>query len=92
MKTQNYFPFLVILLAYCTSSAQINHLQVIGHQMGGFSDSLASDAHFGQALAVLGDMDKDGVSDLGIGALYQDSVSTRQFERLGTFLYQPDAP
>lgn len=85
MKTQNYFPFLVILLVSYTSYAQIGHLQVIGHQQGGFSDSLVSDAHFGQTLANIGDLDQDGIPDLGIGALYQDSVSERQYERLGAF-------
>ena len=85
MMTQNYFPFLVFLLGWFTSYAQINHVEIIGHQQGGFTMPLASDAHFGQAIANLGDLDNDGISDLGIGALYQDSITDIQYERLGTF-------
>ncbi|MCB0662698.1 MAG: FG-GAP repeat protein, partial [Saprospiraceae bacterium] len=85
MTPQNYFPFLVFLLGWFTSSAQINHVEVIGHQQGGFNIPLANDAHFGQAIANIGDLDNDGIPDLGIGALYQDSITPTQYERLGTF-------
>ncbi|MEZ4980079.1 MAG: T9SS type A sorting domain-containing protein [Saprospiraceae bacterium] len=60
-------------------------MQKIGYLQSGFNDSLATDAFFGSAIANVGDINGDGITDIAAGALYQDSVSDQIFQRMGTF-------
>lgn len=45
----------------------------IGSGQGGFEPELADYAHFGCSVSNLGDLDGDGVEDLGVGAPYDDA-------------------
>ena len=50
--------------------------QKISATSGGFAGALLAGDHFGSALAALGDLDGDGVSDLAVGAEYDDQVAS----------------
>ncbi len=44
---------------------------------GDFSGSLALGANFGYSVANIGDIDQDGIDDLGVGSIYDDPTPCR---------------
>ncbi len=46
--------------------------QKISDTTGGFQGTLDCDDRFGRSLAILGDVDGDGIEDLGVGAPFDD--------------------
>jgi hypothetical protein len=68
---------LAALLALGTTSAIAQPGSVLSHQKisdteGGFAGVLDTNAWFGSALAVLGDLDRDGIEDLAVGTFRED--------------------
>ena len=60
-----------------TVAAQAQPGTVLSHQKisdteGGFTGTLDNDDRFGQSVASLGDLDGDGVTDLAVGAPFDD--------------------
>lgn len=53
-------------------SVDVNSAQKISDTAGNFSNNLHDGDHFGQAVANLGDFNRDGSSDLVVGAPYDD--------------------
>lgn len=50
----------------------VDSVQEIASGKGGFSGALSNDDRFGQSVANIGDLDDDGVTDIAVGALFDD--------------------
>jgi hypothetical protein len=77
MKKKTAFALtLALLLSFSTlSTAQpgfVLHHQKINESASGLLGGLAGGVRFGNAVAALGDLDNDGVSDLAVGAHWDD--------------------
>jgi hypothetical protein len=59
-----------------TTTARVDSEQKISNTAGGFSGNLDAGDQFGSAVASLGDLEGDGVTDLAVGAPYTDGNGT----------------
>ena len=57
-----------LIFSACEADAQIRPPQKIGFKTGGFAGELDDDDNFGQSIASIGDIDRDGIQDLAVGA------------------------
>jgi len=64
----------IFALSGCTESfsIQVDSTQKISDTSGNFNDSLNAGDQFGSAIANIGDLEFDGVTDLAVGAPYDD--------------------
>ncbi len=74
MKNASYLVSFLILIAGMAgaASAQVKSQQKISMTEGGFTDFIEKHAEFGVSVENLGDLDGDGINDLGVGA-HQDN-------------------
>ena len=70
--------FAIFALSGCTQSYSIDveSTQKISDTSGNFNDSLNSGDQFGSAITTIGDLEFDGVTDLAVGAPYDDGNGT----------------
>ncbi|MCH8343938.1 MAG: FG-GAP repeat protein [Planctomycetes bacterium] len=61
-----------VWILFLNTDGTVNHHQKISDTEGGFTGTLDDVDHFGWSVAALGDLDGDGVGDLGVGALFDD--------------------
>ncbi len=61
-----------IYILFMTDSGYVASEQKIGYNSGGFTYALASGALFGCDITTLGDINKDGVNDIAVGARRQN--------------------
>ncbi len=64
--------------------------QVIGDGQGGFTGSLAAGDQFGAAVAAIGDLDGDGVTELAVGAAGADEAGSEDVGALWILFLQID--
>ena len=64
----------IFALSGCTQSfsIEVNSTQKISDTTGNFNDSLDAGDQFGSAITSIGDLELDGVTDLAVGAPYDD--------------------
>jgi hypothetical protein len=62
-----------VWILFMQADGTIRSSQKISESEGGFKDNLNADDRFGSALAGIGDLDRDGIPDLAVGADYSDS-------------------
>jgi len=65
-----------VWVLFLNSNGTVKDYQKISSTQGGFSGSLDSGDRFGVPVMNLGDLDGDGVTDLGVGALWDDDGGT----------------
>jgi len=80
----------VWLLSMETPGLSVTSYTKISATSGGFDGSLADGDHFGTGLGSLGDLDGDGVPDLGVGAYFTDSGATANTGALWLVVLNPD--
>ncbi|MCA9062507.1 MAG: FG-GAP repeat protein, partial [Planctomycetaceae bacterium] len=59
-----------VYILFMNNDGTVRDQVKISEGLGGFSGSLLNYAYFGSAVAALGDLDKDGVTDLAVGGYY----------------------
>jgi hypothetical protein len=64
-----------VLILFLDAEGKVLQKQKIAHDTGGFG-GLDDDDRFGSAVAAIGDMNDDGISDLGVGAPNDDDEFT----------------
>lgn len=57
-----------VYLLYLTSSGTVDSYSIISDTQGNFTGGLSNQDEFGSSIALLGDMDGDGVSDIAVSA------------------------
>lgn len=65
-----------IWILFMNANGTVNSHSQIASGTGGFSGSLANSDNFGKSIALLGDLDNDGVQDLAVGAYRSDVGGT----------------
>ncbi len=82
-RTAAFIPIVMIYCAIfalsgCTESfsIEVNSSQKISDTSGNFDDSLEAGDQFGSAITNIGDLEFDGVTDLAVGAPYDDDNGT----------------
>ncbi len=68
-----------VWLLYLNPDGTVKDQRKISSTAGGFSGVLDDDDQFGRAVISLGDLDGDGVTDLAVGAAYDDDGGTSGF-------------
>jgi len=63
-----------IWILFLNADGTVKHEQKISETVGGFGGELQADDRFGSALAALGDLDGDGITELAVGASRDDDV------------------
>ncbi|MEE9466040.1 MAG: hypothetical protein V3W14_10765, partial [Candidatus Neomarinimicrobiota bacterium] len=61
-----------VYVLFMNSDGTVKSFQKISGTVGGFTAPLADADYFGASVAALGDLDGDGVTDLAVGAQYDD--------------------
>jgi hypothetical protein len=61
-----------VYMLFLKPDGTVDHQQKISPVQGGFTGALDFGDRFGTSLAVLGDLDGDGTTEMGIGSLYDD--------------------
>jgi len=61
-----------VYILFLEPDGTVDHQQKISPVQGGFTGALDFGDRFGTSLAVLGDLDGDGTTDMGVGSLYDD--------------------
>jgi len=62
-----------IWILFMNDDGLVDHQQKISAESGGFAGGLENGDAFGSSIAALGDLDGDGVTDLAVGAPYDDN-------------------
>jgi len=62
----------------CDGVGTVHAQHQIGAYVGGFGDGLDAWDLFGSAVANIGDLDGDGITDLAVGAMYDDDGGTNR--------------
>jgi CSLREA domain-containing protein len=57
-----------VRILFLNTNGTVKHHQKISDTEGGFSEALANTDFFGRSVASLGDLDRDGITDLAVGA------------------------
>jgi len=65
-----------VWILFMNTDGTVKAKQKISSTQGGFGGGLANDDGFGFSVALLGDIDSDGVVDLGVGAIRTDDGAT----------------
>lgn len=76
-ENQDRFPGRVWLLEI-NSLGEITYWKQFGKGLRGFSNSISDSAYLGNSIAVLGDLDKDGMPDLAVGAYYSPKLGAEK--------------
>jgi cysteine-rich repeat protein len=61
-----------VWVLFLRSDGTVKSHQKISNTQGGFTGTLSENDYFGGSLSTLGDLDRDGVVDLAVGASYDD--------------------
>ncbi|MCH8904721.1 MAG: FG-GAP repeat protein [Bacteroidetes bacterium] len=61
-----------VWILFMNTDGTVNGYSKISDTQGGFTGTLDNDDCFGYAVASLGDLDGDGISDLAVGAYFDD--------------------
>ena len=65
-----------VYVLFMNSNGTVKSNQKIADNTGGFNVTLTNDDRFGTRVASIGDLDNDGVEDLGVGAFTDDTGGT----------------
>lgn len=84
---RSLFAIVLLSLAAASTEAQVGHVrgeQKIAEGVGGFASDLPASGLFGGAVATLGDLDQDAVTDIAAGAQGDNAVFVLRMNADGT--------